>query len=515
MAGCPRFLVVLFVLAAAVATTFVLPAPADAAVTPRLDSAVAFQSQFARRHTVFRRLVVKPVHAASSIRVSCTGTGCPFKVRNRKIVTMKPSYSLMSLMRRAKLRPRTVVEVRMTKPNMIGRVVRFKIRASASPTVTRLCQLPGARRPSACTSTKPDPTATPTTTDATHTSAPAASTTPSPYATPPSVDRLRFGVYPWGVAGCVEQCAPSVAENADRSMAAVKQLKGSRSFVVHVYGEYDGVSSASADSLLSEASWWSSNGLKVAAVLRYRPADASKAAGYSAWIRTQTRRLAALSGTISIQVGNEPNNSAAGAGDGSYPGVIGAIAAAVPAARAEVVAAGRPEVLIGFNWAAGASPATTEPMWAQLKQAGGSSFTQAVGFVGVNVYPGTWSPPLTTSAITGLQVEATMRGALDAARNKHMVAAGVAGAAIVIGETGYPTTAARPPLVQDLVLRAIIGVAEATKSIYGVTGVYWFSLRDGNTASGQLENGYGLLRDDYTPKPAFATLQGLVASLGA
>ncbi|MBW3653318.1 MAG: hypothetical protein KY433_06935, partial [Actinobacteria bacterium] len=203
------------------------------------------------------------------------------------------------------------------------------------------------------------------------------------------------------------------------------------------------------------------------------------------------------------------------AGDGSYPGVIGAIAAAVPAARAEVVAADRPDIRIGFNWAAGERPTTTEPMWAALKQAGGSAFTQAVGFVSLNVYPGTWSPPIATSAITAAQVDATMRSTLDAARNKHLVAAGVGGAALVIGETGYPTTAARSPATQDLVLRAIIGAADATKAIFGVTGVYWFSLRDGNTASGQLENGYGLLRDDYTPKPAFTTLQGLVASIGA
>ena len=179
------------------------------------------------------------------------------------------------------------------------------------------------------------------------------------------------------------------------------------------------------------------------------------------------------------------------------------------------MAAGRPEILIGFNWAAGDNPATTEPMWAALKQAGGTAFTQAVGFVGVNIYPGTWTPLLATGAVTAAQVDATTRNALDAVRNKHMVAAGVGGAGIVIAESGYPTTPARTAATQALVLQSVIGAAEATKAIFGVTGVYWFSLRDGNTASGQLENGYGLLRDDYTPKPAFTMLQGLVAATGA
>lgn len=533
----------LFVVVASVGGVFV-PSPAAASsAAPRLDSVVDFRPQSSRRHTVFRRLAVKPADAQSSIRVSCRGAGCPFKVRTRKVRATARSYSLTSLVRGARLRPRTVLEVRVTKRRTFGRVIRFKMRSAAAPKVTITCQTPDASGQSACTSAKrkpePAPTTTPTTTTPTTTTPttttpttttsttststtppttatiPTAATTPSLSPAPPAVDRLRFGLYPWGAVGCVEQCAPSVPENADKSMAMVKQLKGSRSLVVHLYGDYNGVSDASADRLLSEASWWSSNGLKISAVLRYRPADAGKAAGYPAWIRTQTRRLAALTGTTSVQIANEPNNPAPDAGDGSYPGVVNAIAAGVPAARAEVVAAGRPDILIGFNWAAGESPTTTEPMWAGLKQAGGSAFTQAVGFVGVNVYPGTWTAPITTGTLTAAHIESTMRSTLDAARNKHMVAAGVSGAGLVITETGYPTTAARTASMQDLVLRTVVGVAEATKSIFGVTGVYWFSLRDGNTASGQLENGYGLLRDDYTPKPAFSTLQGLVASIGA
>ncbi|MBW3653841.1 MAG: hypothetical protein KY433_09675, partial [Actinobacteria bacterium] len=306
---------------------------------------------------------MRPAAVGSRIRVSCKGGGCPFKVRTRTVRATVRSYSLTSLVRRAKLRPRTVLEVRVSRRRMIGKLVRFRMRSGMPPQRTIFCQAPNASRPSACTSTTRErnpatttvpgetaSTATPTTTSSATT---ATDTTTPLRPVPPAVDRLRFGVYPWGGVGCVEQCAPAVPEDANRSMAAVKQLKGSRSFVVHVYGDYDGVSDASADRLLSEASWWSSNGLKVAAVLRYRPADAGKAAGYQAWTRRQARRLAALAGTVSIQIANEPNNAAPDAGDGSYPGVIGAIAAAVPAARAEVVAADRPDIRIGFNWAAG------------------------------------------------------------------------------------------------------------------------------------------------------------------
>lgn len=53
------------------------------------------------------------------------------------------------------------------------------------------------------------------------------------------------------------------------------------------------------------------------------------------------------------------------------------------------------------------------------------------------------------------------------------------------------------------------------RQAHGVTDLRWFSLRDANAGSGQLENGYGLLGDDYSPKPAFAAYQRIIASEGA
>ncbi len=325
---------------------------------------------------------------------------------------------------------------------------------------------------------------------------------------------LRFGIYPWGSVGASATIAPSVPENADASMAAVQQLRGGHPFVVHLYASYTDTSMATADGMISEATWWSANGLKVAAVLRYTPTDASQAAGYVPWVRALTKRLAAIPGTVSIQIANEPNNLWPGTGDGAFPGVIAAIAAGVPAARRELVADRRPDVLVGFNWASGSAPTTTDPMWRQLRQAGGTAFTSAVGFVAVNTYPGTWSPPSSIVAPTSTQIAAGITSTLKALRLTDMPAAGVGAAAIVIGETGYPTSLMRTEVTQSAVVAAIISTVNSIKATYGVSDLYLFDLRDGNTGSGQLENGYGILHDDYSPKPAFATLQQLVASIG-
>jgi hypothetical protein len=329
--------------------------------------------------------------------------------------------------------------------------------------------------------------------------------------------RLHFGVYPWAGVGTVNPTDPQVADNPARTMAAAKALKGNRTLTMHLYGQYTGIDSGEADALVNDAKWWSDNGMLVEMVLRYRPARADLAAGYVPWARTVATRLAALSGLVAIQIANEPNNTtSAAAGDGAYPGVINAIAYGVPAVRDALVAAGRPDVSVGFNWAAGNSPCTTEPMWSQLRAAGGSAFSSSVGWVGIDVYPGTWSAPSQTTFPTASLVNATITGSLRCLRTRDMIAAGLpASVTITVAETGYPTDAQRSAATQAEVLRQTVASVESVRDKYGVTGLRWFALRDANTASGQLENGYGLLRDDYTLKPAFTAYQQIIAAEGA
>jgi hypothetical protein len=329
--------------------------------------------------------------------------------------------------------------------------------------------------------------------------------------------RVRFGIYPWAAAGAVNHVKAPVPENSAKSLAAVKALQGRRSLVVRLYGDYTGVNRREAQGILSDAKWWSRHGVEVEMVLRYRPARPDLASGYVPWVRTVATRLARLRRVVAIQIANEVNNRAsAAAADGAYPGAIRALALAVPAARQAVIAAGRPDVKIGFNWAAGRSPCTAQPFWSKLKRAGGRAFTSAVGWVGIDIYPGTWSAPSPSVQPTVGLINASIANGVRCLRTEHMPAAGLSHAVtITVAETGYPTDAGRSELTQALVLVAIIASVESLSQVYGITDLQWFSLRDANTASGQLENGYGLLRDDYRRKPAFTIYQEIIAAAGA
>ena len=79
----------------------------------------------------------------------CQGKGCPFK---RK--TVKPKGSTAKLGKHfedAKLKPGTTLEVRVTAPGMVGKVVRYTFRSRRKlPSSTRRCLAPGASKPARC-----------------------------------------------------------------------------------------------------------------------------------------------------------------------------------------------------------------------------------------------------------------------------------------------------------------------------------------------------------------------------
>jgi hypothetical protein len=86
---------------------------------------------------------------------------------------------------------------------------------------------------------------------------------------------------------------------------------------------------------------------------------------------------------------------------------------------------------------------------------------------------------------------------------------------IHVSENGYPTGPGRSYEEQVRAMNAMVRTVHDFRANYGVTDYRWFDLRDGDTASPSFQQQYGIMRDDYTPKPAFATYRNLIAELGA
>ncbi len=94
------------------------------------------------------RLVVSEAPAGTRVDLICRGKHCPFD-RKTTGVNAKGKAPLLKFLRKS-LRPRMTIDVRVTLPNWIGKVWRFRVRRGDTPSMQRLCLPPGATKPGDC-----------------------------------------------------------------------------------------------------------------------------------------------------------------------------------------------------------------------------------------------------------------------------------------------------------------------------------------------------------------------------
>lgn len=125
------------------------PAPAPPPPPPaKIESPVTFQWSFNSRWTRNTKLVVREVPSGATVQLLCRGRGCPTKPRT--LAVKNGTASARSFLRRRHLRVGTRLDLSITAPGMIGKVLRFKVRRRAIPSMTRYCLPPGATAPQRC-----------------------------------------------------------------------------------------------------------------------------------------------------------------------------------------------------------------------------------------------------------------------------------------------------------------------------------------------------------------------------
>jgi hypothetical protein len=102
------------------------------------------------RYTRFTSMTVKPVRRGDRLRLTCKGAGCEMRKKTIRVRKNARKLSLLRHLKKAKLRKGAVVQLRVTRPETVGRVGTWKIRAPKIPTSTPKCLRPGAKKPSRC-----------------------------------------------------------------------------------------------------------------------------------------------------------------------------------------------------------------------------------------------------------------------------------------------------------------------------------------------------------------------------
>jgi hypothetical protein len=330
-----------------------------------------------------------------------------------------------------------------------------------------------------------------------------------------AAQRLRFGIAPLpaGSAGAT-QAQPKPESPAAAKAELVRLRPGRRQLVLYLNRMFWSDGEGGVRRYAGLVDDYARAGFDSELQVRYHPGPGQEGdmAAWAGYVKTAARILGKRSAVKALTITNEvnfpisPNTS-----DGSYAGALQAIVTGVVAARRALDRIGRPDVELGFAFAWRWLPASDAEFWRQLGALGTPRFRRALDYVGLHIYPGLVFPPLTPPAVAGGDtVEA-----LTLMRNCYMPQAGLGRKVeLWVTENGYATNLARTEPDQDLALRSTIDAVYRYSGTLGVTDYRWFNLRDNDSAGTDLFAAVGLLRDDYSEKPAFATYSSYIDQIG-
>jgi hypothetical protein len=325
--------------------------------------------------------------------------------------------------------------------------------------------------------------------------------------------RLSLGIYPGGPAGQLGPVpAPAVLEDQGEIFAALERLRPPGGpFTVHLYRAYM-TSEREAEEEAEHrrlVDLYTSRGYGVEIVIRYRRDN--DPAGFAEFVRGVVRRFGGNGLVRGFQVTNEVNLTfSPDSSDGAYAGARDALIQGVIAAKDEARRLSYDHAQIGFNWVYRTDPGNERQFWEYLGSAGGERFVRSLDWVGLDAYPGTFFPPRTEPSTTGDFIV----HALSTLRKCSMPMAGIPDSVpIHVEENGYPTGPDRSYEDQRVAAERMLDALEAYARVYGVTTYFWFDLRDADSSSPNFQQQYGVMRDDYTPKPAFDVLRDRFARM--
>ncbi|MFF2195810.1 hypothetical protein [Streptomyces sp. NPDC058157] len=314
---------------------------------------------------------------------------------------------------------------------------------------------------------------------------------------------MTFGIYPGGLLGdergIVHPVSPDDPDRVDRALDTLQGDAGTLS--VRAYRSFATTVTPNPPTPADPYAHVR-RGRTLDLVLQFREPTGSLD-GWTGFVREAVRDGGP--GLASVQICEEPNLDLPPV-DGSVPNVLEALVQGVVAAKDEARSLGR-RVAVGFNAVPSFDPADT--FWADLGALAGPRFRESLDYVGLDFFPDVFRPV----APDGLAEAVT--AVLTSYRRTSLPKAGIPDTvAVRVCENGWPTGPGRTVERQAAVLETVIRTTAALADELNIDGYSLFALRDADSGAEGIFPHFGLLYDDYTPKPAFAAYRRLIAELG-
>ncbi|UXY33322.1 hypothetical protein [Streptomyces albidocamelliae] len=315
---------------------------------------------------------------------------------------------------------------------------------------------------------------------------------------------LHFGIYPGGILGDDQGIVRPVRPDLpDRITEALDALQGdTATLLVRAYQSFAATVTPLEPPTPADPETYLQRGRKLDLVLQFRE-PSGELEGWLEFVREAVRT--GEPHLASVQICEEPNADLPVV-DGSIPNVLNALVEGVIAAKQEARALGH-SLAVGFNAVPTFNPADT--FWSELAALADDRFRQSLDYVGLDFFPDVFRP------IAAEQLAEAVTAVLTAFRRSDLRKAGIPDSvAIRICENGWPTGPGRSEQQQAAVLETVVRTVTALAADLHIDGYSFFALRDADSTGEGLFHRFGLLRDDYTPKPAFETYRRLINELG-
>jgi hypothetical protein len=326
---------------------------------------------------------------------------------------------------------------------------------------------------------------------------------------------IRFGITPQaaGTVGASQgEVVPADPKARDAALRRLRPRK--RELVIRITRFFESEGDAAVRRVVRRARRYERRGFGVEAQIRYHPSPEQEGdmVAWRRFVRRAAKALAPNPALVSLSITNEvnlpvsPNTS-----DGAFAGATEAIVAGIAEADRALRRQGRKDVELGFTYAYRFLPDADLAFWSEIGRLATPGFRAGIDYVGVQLYPGLFVPPTLAGETAG---EATVE-ALTLVRDCYMPRAGLGPeTTLQVTEIGFATNRGHTEAQQASELEDAVRAVHAYSGTLGVTDLRYFNLRDNRPNGTDLFDNVGLLRADYSPKPAFDVYRSLIRELG-
>lgn len=328
--------------------------------------------------------------------------------------------------------------------------------------------------------------------------------------------QLRFGVIPLSAGSAGNSQLEPKPENRRAAKLALRELRPARKQLVLRLNRMfwsDGVEGIRRYARIVDR--YARAGFDSELQVRYHPPEGQEGnmRAWKRYVRRAARILGRRESVTALSITNEANFPVSpNTSDGSYEGVREAIVKGTLAADRKLRRIGRRDVELGFSFAWRYFPDSDRSFWEEIGERATPRFRRALDYVGLQIYPRLVFPPVPRPGVSA--GEETVE-ALTLLRHCYMPKAGLGREVdLWVSENGYATNLGRTEASQASALGSTLATVHRYSGTLGVSDYRYFNLRDNNSGGPDLFDAVGLLRDDYSRKPAFEVMRSAIARFG-